>query len=188
MDKIKFVKQALADLNIPENTGGRYNKSIVDLILYGFRGCNLAQSSATYITKKYFSSKPPNIKILHWLCEINNCKWCSSCDEILDKHYFSSNSARKDGLQSYCKPCQAKAEKPYSKAKTAKYRAAKIGATPKWANQKEISKIYKDCPKGYHVDHIIPLKGDKVCGLHISENLQYLSEEENLKKSNKWPA
>ncbi len=45
-------------------------------------------------------------------------------------------------------------------------------ATPKWANIQNIQQFYLHCPKGYHVDHIIPLFGDNVCGLHIIENLQ----------------
>ena len=69
---------------------------------------------------------------------------------------------------------------------TAKRRAQKINATPKWASLKAIQDMYQNCPAGYHVDHIIPLNNDFVCGLHVIENLQYLLIEENLKKSNKF--
>ena len=64
-------------------------------------------------------------------------------------------------------------------------RATKLNATPKFANIKKIKEIYKNCPKGFHVDHIIPLKNKLVCGLHVEWNLQYLPAKENLSKSNK---
>jgi len=71
------------------------------------------------------------------------------------------------------------------KAKDAKRRALKLKAIPKFANLDKIKEIYKNCPKGYHVDHIIPLNNPIVCGLHVEWNLQYLSAKENCSKGNK---
>ena len=70
-------------------------------------------------------------------------------------------------------------------ASCAKYRALKKKATPPWANLEAIRQFYLNCPEGMEVDHIIPLQNDKVCGLHVLENLQYLSRSDNAKKSNK---
>lgn len=69
---------------------------------------------------------------------------------------------------------------------TAKYRSAKLKAIPLWADIKVINAFYLNCPKGYHVDHIVPLQGELVCGLHTIENLQYLLASENIQKSNKF--
>jgi hypothetical protein len=70
-------------------------------------------------------------------------------------------------------------------ALSAKRRAVKLKATPRFANLKKIKEIYMNCPKGYHVDHIVPLQGKNVCGLHVEWNLQYLTPLENSFKSNK---
>lgn len=58
-------------------------------------------------------------------------------------------------------------------------------ATPAWADLPAIRQFYVNCPKGYHVDHVLPLRGKEVSGLHVLGNLQYLPATENLKKGNK---
>lgn len=70
-------------------------------------------------------------------------------------------------------------------AQTAARRKRVQQNTPSWANRQLIVDFYLNCPKGYHVDHIIPLRGKTVSGLHVIENLQYLLAEENLSKGNK---
>lgn len=78
---------------------------------------------------------------------------------------------------------------------TARRKAAKLRATPTWLTKEqleEIAYIYelrKDASllsdTEYHVDHIVPLQGKNVCGLHVPWNLQLLSKEENLAKNNR---
>jgi hypothetical protein len=57
---------------------------------------------------------------------------------------------------------------------------------PRWADRKKIQDIYDNCPTGYEVDHIIPRRGRNVCGLHVENNLQYLTKKENRRKKNKY--
>lgn len=70
--------------------------------------------------------------------------------------------------------------------KSATERAMRLQRIPPWADLEAIQLFYLACPKGCHVDHIIPLRGKLVSGLHVSENLQYLTIKENLEKGNKF--
>lgn len=82
----------------------------------------------------------------------------------------------------------SKDHKGYVRHKANMRRASKLQATPRWLSteqKKAIRAIYENCPADHHVDHIIPLKGEAVSGLHVPWNLQYLSAESNLRKSNK---
>lgn len=104
-------------------------------------------------------------------------------DRVLESYrkYYETNreSIRK----------KAKLRRQKERCARAGYQAARRArlqlAMPKWVNKKELIHIYKNCPEGFHVDHIIPLNNPNVCGLHVPWNLQYLPEKENLKKSNK---
>lgn len=76
-------------------------------------------------------------------------------------------------------------------AHKARHRAAKLAATPSWANRDEIDAIYETARAlgpGFHVDHIIPLQGETVCGLHCEANLQIIPSSVNIAKRNRhWP-
>lgn len=78
-------------------------------------------------------------------------------------------------------------------ALAARRRATKINATPPWADYEKIDAVYlearsKTALSGipHHVDHIVPLRGKHVCGLHVHWNLQILTATENCRKHNKF--
>jgi 5-methylcytosine-specific restriction endonuclease McrA len=71
-------------------------------------------------------------------------------------------------------------------AKTNRRRITKLHRTPSWSECKAIRRFYINCPKGMEVDHIIPLQGKKVSGLHVLSNLQYLTPKKNQIKHNKF--
>lgn len=71
-------------------------------------------------------------------------------------------------------------------AAQAAYRSAKDNATPKWLtplHKKTIQDFYKGCPKGMEVDHIVPIRSNVACGLHVPWNLQYLPAKTNHAKA-----
>lgn len=80
-------------------------------------------------------------------------------------------------------------------AEVAARRARKKNATPAWADTQRIKEVYKRAKRigkclgiRVQIDHIVPLQSDFVCGLHVPWNLQILTAELNVKKSNKvWP-
>lgn len=75
-------------------------------------------------------------------------------------------------------------------ARAAKRRSALRNAVPIWADFEKIASIYAEAQKspGLHVDHIVPIISDIVCGLHCEANLRVIPASENLSKSNRyWP-
>lgn len=107
------------------------------------------------------------------------------------KQYRDSNKI----AVSLCKKkCYAENPELYSSIK-ARRRAAKLQALPKWLTKEQLEQIKElyTCAQmfklytgqEYHVDHIVPLQGENVCGLHVPWNLQVIPAKENLSKSNK---
>lgn len=78
---------------------------------------------------------------------------------------------------------------------SARYRTNKIKRTPAWLSKEqkeEIKNFYwlaRDLRavtgEEYHVDHIVPLRGQDICGLHVPWNLQVIPKDLNLSKHNK---
>lgn len=148
----------------------------------------------------------PKANNSHWylhILSINAVKKCPCCLDIKSIEMFSKNKAMlTSGRDSWCLACvktyreitsdntkvtkrlhQINNKSAYAEA-SARRRARKILAMPKWVDILVIKEIYDKCPEGYHVDHWAPLQGVNVCGLHIAENLQYMPANLNISKGN----
>lgn len=106
----------------------------------------------------------------------------SNKEYALEKHRVTSKKWRTEN-------------KDKNSAKATRYRASKLNATPKWLTKEHNKQIesfywlaqlqYELTDTKYHVDHIVPLKGKTVCGLHVPWNLQVLEAVDNISKGNR---
>ena len=137
-------------------------------------------------------------------------KTCSTCKEEKPlSQYHMRNRKRKDGSTykspySKCKACRRTNNRYYENTPEGKDRKKRKKAlrdrrnrqaTPKWLTKEHKQQIVdtyelmRDCRavtgEDYHVDHIVPLRGENICGLHVPWNLQVLPAYVNLSKANK---
>ncbi len=142
-----------------------------------------------------------NRTLLMVLLSINSMAKCNKCSDI--KHYseFYKIPTNISGIRYVCISCsKANRDTTYHRAyskvhyinnkeyyynKKAIRRSKQRTATTPFG-QEGLNIFFKNRPKGMHIDHIVPLNHPKVCGLHNIYNLQYLTPEENLVKSNKF--
>lgn len=91
-----------------------------------------------------------------------------------------------------------KANPAKTNAVTAKYRASKMQRTPKWLTKEDFKRMQRTYRLAkimtnltgvpYHVDHIVPLQGDNVSGLHVPMNLKAIPASRNISKGNRFNA
>lgn len=113
-------------------------------------------------------------------------KYCQHCKEVFPLESFRPNKAQSQGYNGFCIPCQNRTTALTQAYRQSNYRASKLQRTPSWQQTEDIKAFYNACPDGMHVDHIVPLQGEKVSGLHVLENLQYLTAVDNISKNNKF--
>ena len=157
--------------------------------------CNCSKQTVTTFLAKSFPDRIPtkNSKILIFLLDKTEYKFCPNCDNILLKKDFNKNAHNPDGLGNQCRICagisrvESYINNPGPEKARNKLREEIVNIrTPSWACLESIEQIYINCPEGYHVDHEIPLQGKLVSGLHVEGNLQYLTAKDNLAKGNKF--
>ncbi len=119
--------------------------------------------------------------------------------KLVKKHYEENKVARNAAARKWAAEHKERVKeidkKSYHKhlgkkvAKARKRDQAKLKRMPSWLTKEQIKAIelmYVNRPEGYHVDHIVPLQGENVSGLHVPWNLQYLPARQNLVKSNRF--
>ncbi len=144
--------------------------------------------AVTGALRSLFPTRGPNCtaKVCNWLLAKYQLKQCKKCEEVLWFEDFNKNAGQANGINTYCKMCHCSTNGETQNARQSTYRCKKLQRTPKWSETEKIAEFYKHCPNGWAVDHIIPLQGELVSGLHVLNNLQYLTKEENSKKHNKF--
>lgn len=119
----------------------------------------------------------------------NYCKICRYRQNYLDD-YAKHADVRRERAREWQKKNAGKVN-----ANTAKRRAFKLKATPKWADQKKMAEFYEEAAFAteffevpFDVDHIVPLISELVCGLHCEANLKVIKGSLNRSKGNSyWP-
>lgn len=124
-----------------------------------------------------------------------HAKWREENYEHLRKWGMEYRSGKEEELREYCKEWR-KENPDLVNYHSAKRRATERKATPDWLSDDQLSdikamyslakKFESLCGIKYHVDHIVPLKGKNVCGLHVAWNMQLLPASSNIAKSNKY--
>lgn len=142
---------------------------------------------------KFDGSYPRGMCYIQFILLHVNKLNCTKCDSVKSITEFHKNHSNTTKHSDYCASCMRGIRKEYYKENSAKEIASNnirrlqmLCRVPLWADEKAIARIYANRPDGYHVDHIIPINGELVCGLHVENNLQYLTAQENLSKSNKF--
>ena len=172
------------------------------------RTLGLPEQTFNRMIKKVF----PGVKLaggqeswFYYTLSLIEHKYCAQCSTINHHSKFHKDSdASAVGLKSICKSCvsinqsgQYKKyyeahQKSYDKNKAKIRERSSVSKSKRslrvvpWTEVEQIQAFYAKCPEGYQVDHIIPLLGKEVSGLHVLSNLQYLSVAENMIKSNKY--
>lgn len=117
--------------------------------------------------------------------------------EAAKRHYEKKKGDNEFKLMNSLKTKEWAKKNPHKVLEqSARKRATKLKRVPCWLTRddfEQIKKIYLEAKelsdkdgKKYHVDHIIPLRGKYVSGLHVPANLRILLAEENMAKSNKF--
>jgi hypothetical protein len=141
--------------------------------------------------KRYFTGKPcPKGHVAE---RLKSNRTCIECLNIKKRQRGAREDIKAEDLKRL--NSWEKANPHRKLARTRKRQIAKLKRTPKWLTPDDlfiIEEAYhlaklrtETLGISYHVDHILPLQGKTVSGLHVPTNLQVIPAKLNLQKSNK---
>ena len=111
-------------------------------------------------------------------------KWLAKKKRYRQKH--------KEKIYAYNREYE-KRNRGMTRAIVAKKRMNKRRQTPIFSDHENIMAIYREADRisketgiPHHVDHIVPIQGKTVSGLHVSWNLRVIPASDNIRKSNSW--
>ena len=119
--------------------------------------------------------------------------WCRECHAEYNRARYSAGKRVSSILPFTPAPALPKdktqrrlAREGQKGAETVWYALAKQGRIPKWLALDDVLPFYALAKRfGMTVDHVVPLNGKTVCGLHVPWNLQLLTAAENARKGNR---
>lgn len=127
---------------------------------------------------------------------------CKSCHSHWRKQYYQDNKEREKALANKWNSNNTERHRQYynkyynnnrhKEIHRGRVKQLKRGhRVPDWADMEAIKAVYDEAKRltlehgiQYHVDHVIPLQGKLVSGLHVHTNLRVLPAKDNLSKSN----
>ena len=121
------------------------------------------------------------------ICSQEDCRTYYAQDP---QKYMHGTFEYRDKNRDVCRKIQNRYYRRHAhiiKAAAKTHRGKRALRTPEWSELDKIAEFYLRCPEGHEVDHIYPLQGKTVSGLHVLSNLQYLPKSQNRSKHNKTP-
>lgn len=148
--------------------------------------------------KWYFTGKPcKNGHITFRLKSNRSCKDCSYARRTAYEETSVYTTWKTQNKKKVASDWQ-KRNKGLVNANTRKRQAALLNRTPTWLTEFDILKMKclyqlaamrtKESGESWHVDHILPLQGKNISGLHVPTNLTVIKASDNVRKSNKFIA